>query len=310
MSAKIYNLLSIGQRGAGKTVFLAGNFAILGEQAKDGASPTFWLECEDSETKENISNILTYIRNTGQYPPATLRLTNFDFSLRQQYQGKSKTLCQFYWWDTPGESCHLYNPAFVSMMSQADGGCFFIDPLHLFGSAQNAEKREKLLQQLQALATVISHNQLNFPVAIVLTKCDLFASNIASWQSLKQHLHSVKLQLDSLAFNYQLFYSGLTISETGGIAVLKSNYERNPLLWLLSEIRAANLPTLAQEEQQESEPVKQQQQSPLQKWVIYCALLLAAAAIAMWAFRATLNREPAPPTIRQPSQTNSEVKPD
>jgi GTPase SAR1 family protein len=291
MSAKIYNLLSIGQRGAGKTVFLAGSFAAMQQKARDESFPAFLLECEDSETQENISNILTYIRKTGQYPPATLRLSNFDFSLQQQYQGKSETLCQFYWWDTPGESCHLYNPAFVSMVSQADGGCFFIDTPQLIGGAETAEARDKLLQQLQALAAVIAHNQLNFPLAIVLTKCDLFATDTASWQALKQHFHSLKLYLDSLALNYQIFYSGVTILQTGGISILQSNYARNPLLWLLSEIRTANPPTLA--EVQESEPVKQQH-PPRQKWLVYCALLLAVGAIAVLAFRATLNKEPVP----------------
>lgn len=62
---KTYSLLSIGERGAGKTVFLAGSYAQFQAEAENNPLMPLCLECEDQETQETINNVLSYIARTG-----------------------------------------------------------------------------------------------------------------------------------------------------------------------------------------------------------------------------------------------------
>ena len=245
MIAKTYSLISVGKRGAGKTVFLSGIFAALQKEYSLTNNPSFWLDSDDQDTKDNIGNILAYIAKTGNYPPATLRLNHFAFSLHQRMEDIEQTLCQFYWWDAPGESCRLYNPAFVSMISQADGGCFFIDANELLECVKNNLEDGSILNQLDTLATVIAHNCLTFPLAIVLTKCDLFSKDTPSWQELNYRLFTLKQKLSSLAINYQIFYSSFIINTVDKKNILYSKTASKPLLWLLKQIQTNHAKTVA-----------------------------------------------------------------
>jgi len=66
----------------GKTVFLAGSYAELHSPTQtDGAQ--LWFDCQDSQAQENIEDILNYIGETGEYPPPTMKVTNFNLSLKR-----------------------------------------------------------------------------------------------------------------------------------------------------------------------------------------------------------------------------------
>lgn len=69
-----FNLLSIGQRGAGKTVFLAGSYAELHPYSNQYIKPQekLWFDCQNSQVQENIDKILSYVAQVGMYPPSTL----------------------------------------------------------------------------------------------------------------------------------------------------------------------------------------------------------------------------------------------
>ncbi len=65
---KTFSLLSIGQRGVGKTVFLVGSYAEL-HSCKPEPDQQLWFDSQNSQAQENIDSILSYIARTGQYPP-------------------------------------------------------------------------------------------------------------------------------------------------------------------------------------------------------------------------------------------------
>ena len=235
---KIYSLMNIGQRGAGKTVFLAGSYAALRTepQGTETASQSWWLDCEDSEARENIENILSYVAKTGEYPPSTLKISDFNFTLKQRRPEKVETICQFYWWDVPGESCQIYNPAFLNLIWQGNGGCLFIDASSLVECAGDRAAVDKILQPVRLLIEVAAHNKLPIPFALILTKCDLLRSD-SRWQTLKQCLNPFFTWLDSLEINYQAFYSQIPIQQDGEVSSLKAVGSGMPILWLISEIQ-------------------------------------------------------------------------
>ena len=75
-----YNFLNIGERGVGKTVFFSACYL---ECHKDKEQQRlFWFDCENKEICQTIDEILSYIAKTGKYPPATLKITNFEFALK------------------------------------------------------------------------------------------------------------------------------------------------------------------------------------------------------------------------------------
>jgi predicted AAA+ superfamily ATPase len=65
----IYSFLSIGQRGVGKTVFLAACY--LESHQDTEQQRLLWFDCEDRDARRTIDNLLLYVAITGEYPPAT-----------------------------------------------------------------------------------------------------------------------------------------------------------------------------------------------------------------------------------------------
>lgn len=72
---KKFNLLSIGNRGVGKTVFLAGSYAELHSHGRAERIQQLWFDCQDAQVKEKIDRLLSYIAQTGHYPPPTATAT-------------------------------------------------------------------------------------------------------------------------------------------------------------------------------------------------------------------------------------------
>jgi hypothetical protein len=233
---KIYSLLSVGQRGAGKTVFLVGQYASLRHQ-----HAKVWLECEDSEAQELMDNVLEYVAKTGEYPPATLKLTNFELSLKQRHLGKTQMLYQLRWWDTPGESCQVYNPAFLMMLFHSDGCCLFMDAQALVAAADDAEILDDLLRPAKSIAEILHSHQLQLPLAMILTKCDRLQSHAPTQQQLAISLKPLSRFLNSLGITYKFFESEIPIARTeGGQFTFKTHQPGAPLFWLVAEIKKAS----------------------------------------------------------------------
>jgi hypothetical protein len=237
---KIYSLLSIGQRGVGKTVFLVGSCLELYTNQFEDQGQQVWFDCEDGEVQQMLENILRQVAQTGQYPPATMRITNFDFTLKLRNLWGTKTLCQFRWWDPPGESCQIYNPAFLMMALNADAYCAFIDARTIVECANHPNDLSTAFESVKSIAEVIHSNNLEHPLAIILTKCDIVRADASAWQTLERNIQPLKRLLDTLKVNYQIFCSEIPVVTTNGISSLKTTDAAAPILWLVSKLRKAD----------------------------------------------------------------------
>lgn len=235
---KPLSLLSIGHRGVGKTVFLAGSYAELHTYSQSSTQPDrpFWFECQDSDVQENLEKILCHVQQTGLYPPATIKITSFNFNLKRQTIWGTKTLCHFRWWDIPGETCNIDNPDFQEMVLASQGCCVFISADALVHNQTYASMLEDLFNQVVAIASLSSQRRLNYAFALVLTKCDLLQPGAVTQLKIEENLQPLMTRLDAVKANYQRFYSAIPIVSMEGIVALKARGAAAPLLWLLSEL--------------------------------------------------------------------------
>ncbi|OKH26632.1 hypothetical protein NIES593_00805 [Hydrococcus rivularis NIES-593] len=234
---KIYSLLSIGQRGVGKTVFLIGSCTELYTNQYQENGQQIWFDCEEPEIQQTFESILRQTTQTGQYPSATMKITNFDFSLKLRSLWGNKTLCQFRWWDPPGESCQIYNPAFLMMVLNSDGYCAFIDAYNLVERANDPKALAQSFELVKSIAEVLHSNNLEHPLAIVLTKCDRLRLDSQDGQILDRGIQPLQAFLENLKINYQIFYSSIPIVAGDDGFDLKTSETAKPILWLISKLR-------------------------------------------------------------------------
>ena len=241
---KKFNLLSIGQRGVGKTVFLAGSYIELHGDRQTERSGQLWFDCQDTQVQENIERILSYIFHTGQYPPPTIKVTNFSFSLKRHSFRGVQTLSHFRWSDIPGEICNMHNVDFREMVSTSHGCCVFIDAYVLVHNHAYLQELKDIIEQVMAIASLVCLNRLNYPFALILTKCDLLAAGSISQQQLEKGLQPLIIYLDAVKANYQTFYSLIPIVHTEGASSLQAKGAAVPILWLVWELSLAHNPGL------------------------------------------------------------------
>ncbi|MDJ0702986.1 MAG: hypothetical protein QNJ46_06865 [Leptolyngbyaceae cyanobacterium MO_188.B28] len=233
---KTFNLLSIGQRGVGKTVFLAGSYAELHADNLSNHPQPFWFECLDSDVQDNLEKILSHVARTGLYPPATIKITSFDFSLKQHSLWGVKTLCDFRWWDIPGESCNIRNPDFQAMVLGSHSCCVFINANALVHYQEYSEAIEDVFNQVVAIASLVSQHQVQYSFALILTQCDLLEPGPIIQLQVEQSLQALITRLDAVKANYQRFYSAIPIVSMAGTSTLQARGAAAPLLWLLAEL--------------------------------------------------------------------------
>lgn len=245
---KTFNLLSIGQRGVGKTVFLAGSYAQLQgnplefdlESDRDDRSrdhpQAFWFECQDQDVQANLEKILYHVQQTGLYPPATIKITDFNFRLHRETLRGDKLLCQFRWSDIPGEACNLRNPEFQDIVLTSHGCCVFINAQALINDPEYPRSLEDILNLVIAIASIVCHHHVSYPFAIVLTQCDRLEPGTITQLQLEQNLQLLIQRLDAIKANYQRFYSAIPIVSIHGASTLNAKGAADPLLWLLSQL--------------------------------------------------------------------------
>lgn len=240
-ASKTFNLLSIGQRGVGKTVFLAGSYAELQANNQLDHSQEFWFDCQDMQVQQNMDQLLGYIAQTGQYPPATMKVNNFNFSLKCQNLWSEKTLCHFRWSDIPGEICNLSNNReFQRMVLTSHGCCVFINADALVHDPAYSNSLEDTIRQVMGIASLADVRGLKYPLALVFTKCDLIQLGPISQLQIEQSLQPLIGVLDNVKANYKRFYSAIPIVSYQGTSTLKAKGAAAPLLWLTSELRKIN----------------------------------------------------------------------
>ncbi len=237
---KTFSLLSIGQRGVGKTVFLAGSYAELHPDNHPDNSQQMWFDCQDSNVQANLEKIKKHVARTGQYPPPTIRITNFNFSLKRQSVSGAKTLCNFRWWDIPGEFSNIVNPAFQDMIFSTNSCCVFINAHALIQDPDYPRVLEDIFNQVAAIASVISKYNVKYAFALILTKCDLIELNSATQQRITKKLEPLTTYLDNLKATHQTFYSAIPIVSLEGVSRLQAKGAATPLLWILSQLNDAH----------------------------------------------------------------------
>lgn len=235
---KTFNLLSIGQRGVGKTVFLAGSYAELHADNQPDHPQQLWFDCQDRQEQEKLETILSYVARTGQYPPPTMKVTSFNFSLKRHSVWGTKTLCHFRWWDIPGESCNMRDLDFRRIVLASHGCCVFINADALVHDQQvYLQTLEEIIKQVVAIASLVYLNGLQYSFALIFTKYDLLEPGPVDLLQIEENLQPLITRLDAVKANYQRFYSAIPIVSTEGASTIRAKGAAAPLLWLASELR-------------------------------------------------------------------------
>ena len=239
IATETFNLLSIGQRAVGKTVFLAGSYAELHADSLRKRSGQLWFDCQDSQGQENMERLLSYIVQTGKYPPATMKIMNFSFSLKRHRLWGAQTLCYFRWLDIPGEICNIQNRDFRVMVSNSHGCCVFIDADALVHNNAYLNALEDVIKQVMVIASLVCLNDSSYPFAVILTKCDRLKPNLLS-QKIEKALQPLTTRLDAVKANYQIFYSLVSIVHVEGASNIRAIGAAAPLLWMGLELSKAH----------------------------------------------------------------------
>ncbi len=232
---KRFSLLVMGQRGVGKTVFLAGSYAALHNFNQQERGP-LWFDCKNDRSKENIENVLNYVSRSGEYPPATMKITDFDFSLKQKGLLGNQTLCHFGWQDIPGEICTPENQAFRDIVLSSHGCCIFVDGYALVNDEEYMKGLNGLIHQIHIIASLAYLNELKYAFSLVVTKSDLMESDAEGKQKAERNLQPLLDVLHSGKANFKVFYSAALIDSEMDTPVLKANGGAEPVLWLVGEL--------------------------------------------------------------------------
>lgn len=239
-----FNLLSLGERGVGKTVFLVGSYAELNSTANtstvsdapDVPLKSLWFESQYPPEKELLDSILNYIAQTGHYPPPTLKITDFHFAFKQRQRFGVKTLSYFRWWDIPGEYCNFENPYYQTMVLNSHSCCVFINADRLLRDPNYGQNIETLTKQIISLARLVDRGVLAYRFALIFTQCDRLVSGTMVPLQIEEKIQGLIRELDSVDAQYQRFYSGIPIVEQEGQFLLQSNGVSSAFLWLVAEL--------------------------------------------------------------------------
>ncbi|HEY9826435.1 MAG TPA: tetratricopeptide repeat protein [Stenomitos sp.] len=235
---KTFSVISLGPRGVGKTVFLASNCAeVLRSGQRKNHAQNFWFECLDQEFQEKIEKFVGYVVKTGQYPPPTFKISDFGFRLQHKTFAGTSTLCHLRWTDLPGEWCDVQNEAFQSVLLQSHGCCVFVDAQALLQSESYLETLEPVINQLEAIASLVNQHGLQYAFALICTKCDLVDMSPIGLVQLEAKLMPLIQRLESVKARYRRFYSAIPVINQANGKVLKVKDVTVPLLWLTSEFQ-------------------------------------------------------------------------
>lgn len=242
MKPPIFNLLSLGERGVGKTVFLVGSYAELNNVSDLGPSltppslPSLWFECQYSSERELLDSILNYVSQTGHYPPPTLKITDFHFAFKRRQRFGVQTLCYFRWWDIPGEYCNFENPYYQTMILNSHSCCVFINADRLVHDSSYRESLQILTKQVVSLARLIDQKALSYSFALIFTQCDRLAMGAMAQIQIEEKIQILISELERVSAKYQRFYSGIPIVDKNGQFKLQANGVSSAFLWLVAEL--------------------------------------------------------------------------
>ncbi|MEO0376467.1 MAG: hypothetical protein AAF329_17955 [Cyanobacteria bacterium P01_A01_bin.17] len=238
-SPPTFNLLSIGHRGVGKSVFLAGSYAELQFNQQIESQQGTWFEGANAPSQQMLDKLLSYMRLQSRYPTPTMKITDFTFRVVSRSFRQDKTLCEFRWADIPGEICHLGNSAFEAMMLKSHGCCVFIDAEALVRDPKYLARLEDTIKQIEVISSLATQNRVRYFFALILTKCDQLKAGPATLAKVEQQWQSLTKQLVTTNAVYRRFKSSVSLITMNGPAVVRAEGTAAPILWLVSELSKA-----------------------------------------------------------------------
>lgn len=231
-----FNLLSIGHRGVGKSVFLAGSYAELRFNQQIQSRQGTWFEGADDPSQHMLDKLLTYMRLKSRYPTPTMKITDFTFRVVSRSLDQAQTLCEFRWADIPGEICCLGNPEFEAMMLKSHGCCVFIDAEALVRDSNYLAQLEDTINQIEVISSLATRNRVSYFFALILTKCDQLKVGPTTLANVEQQWQSITDRLVTTNAVYRRFKSSVSLITTAGPAVVRAEGTAAPILWLVSEL--------------------------------------------------------------------------
>ncbi|BAU66033.1 TPR repeat-containing protein [Stanieria sp. NIES-3757] len=263
-----YNLLSIGQRGVGKTVFLVGSYLEINNASPQNKRQKFYIQSIQTQALDKLEGVIAYIKSTGLYPPPTLKISQFPFILQRQTIWGQQNICRFNWWDLPGEFCEFSHPEFQHIVMNSHSCCLFINAYELINNSNYLERLEPIIKQVIAIASLIKQHNLRYNFALIFTQCDrgflpegsrrertsrvrayeanCLETNLFSQIQIEEKIQPLIERLDKLSVEYKRFYSAISIAGEIGNYYLQPIGTAAPLLWLTSQLVGSNSPQLAQ----------------------------------------------------------------
>lgn len=236
--AATFSILCLGQRGVGKTVFLAGSYAELHSSAASATFPDWNFECQDNQDWQNLQTIFSYIQKTGSYPPPTMKITDFQFSLQFRPRRENQTV-NLRWWDVPGEQCNFQDAEFQKLVLDSHSCCVLVDAYRLVNDPDYQPELAILRKQVGAIANLIADRHLPYAFAIIFTQCDRLDSGPIAQLQVEEKLQDFMAHLQSLPVKYQRFFAGVPIVAEGDDFKLAPSGAASALLWLVSELTKA-----------------------------------------------------------------------
>ena len=233
--SRVFNLLSLGQRGVGKTVFLAGSYSEL-SASREANSLGSWIECESQQDREALDRIINYVARTGEYPPATMKISSFNFLLNHRDRRGEREVCKFRWWDIPGEYCNFQQPEFQKMVLDSHSCCLFINAYQLLNDSNYINTLEDLINQIIAIVNLVDLDRVPYRFALVLTQCDRLDEGPIKRLQIEERLHLLTGSLDATDASYERFYGSVIIEPNQENFKLMSSGTSQAFIWLASEL--------------------------------------------------------------------------
>lgn len=195
------------------------------------------VESLDSVTEQNVDRLLGLIRETGNYPPPSVKIASFNFGLQMSLSKHKSVSYNFAWNDVPGEICQPDNEEFQKQVFESHGCCVFIDAHALVTRSDYAQSAEPIVKQLLAVASLTAKNGMFYPVSLVFTKCDLLGPPPGNILRIEERIKFITKPLDNTGVVYKTFYSAVQIIETDGkTQVLSRGAAGAALFWLTQEL--------------------------------------------------------------------------
>lgn len=215
---RIVNLISIGQQGVGKTVFLASAYRELDNLHDLVAS-------DRSEQLQVLDDL-----KRGQYPPPTQTSTEFDFHLKP-----TGSPDQIHWWDFPGQSIQMGNPDWQQAILGSHGGCLLLNGVSLMHEPDYLQSLEELIQQVLTIGFLANQHGLNYPFALVITQCDRLEPHFEP--AIEPKLQPLVSRLADV-IHFKTFFCAVPLDRSPS-----HHYSAAmPLLWLSQSIQSPSQP--------------------------------------------------------------------